>query len=114
LAWLHDGIDAHAGKPAFDTSHSTTPGVLTDQGGSMDNPYDAWWKTFLFGLVCLLLAAFFYSVFSDLEASGGTHRFPRILIVLYDIGGKWLVAAVLGVFGVLGVGFGVKQWIDER
>ena len=80
----------------------------------MADLYDAWWKTFLFGLVCLLLAAFFYGVFSDLEASGGTRRFPRILIVLYDIGGKWLVASVLGVFGVLGVGLGVKQWNAER
>jgi hypothetical protein len=80
----------------------------------MANLYDAWWKTLLFGLVCLLVAAIFYGVFSDLEASGGSRRVPRILIVLYNIGGKWLVSSVIGFFGIVGVALGIKQWVDER
>ncbi len=60
-----------------------------------------WWKTLLWGLLCLVLAAVLFWYFSNLEESGGTRRINWIVAIIYKIGGKWTVSAIFGLASLM-------------
>ena len=60
-----------------------------------------WWKTFLYGLVGLGVAGYFFWYFVDFESSRETSRkMNAIIAILYNFGGKWLVCIPFAALGL--------------
>jgi hypothetical protein len=62
---------------------------------------DKWWKTALYSGFMFALAGFLYFYISNAEAKGGSIRMWWLLILVYDVIGKW---GVVGIVVALGVG----------
>jgi hypothetical protein len=81
----------------------------------MDRVLNAWWGKVLIGLVIIAAAFLLFGQLSDLEA--GTRDRLRVNAVVkfaYELGGKWPVAIVLGLFGTAMAAWGVVQAVRGR
>lgn len=65
------------------------------------------------GLCAIGFGVFMYSVFSGLEASGGSIRMNIIFVGLYKLFGKIGTTAVFWLIGVGCVWVGARRWMEE-
>jgi hypothetical protein len=73
-----------------------------------------WYWLVTLGLFLLGAAPLLYVVLDEMESEGSGVGGPAALVLLYRAGGKWLVAAVLGVFGLGALVIGVlARWKPE-
>jgi hypothetical protein len=73
-----------------------------------------WYWLVALGLFLLGAAPLLYVVLGDMESEGSGVGGSAALVLLYRAGGKWLVAAVLGVFGLGALVLGVlARWKPE-
>ncbi len=54
-------------------------------------------------------AAWLYTYFSGAEARGGSIRMNVILLLLYNIGGKWLVCGLAAAVGIAVTVVGIRK-----
>jgi hypothetical protein len=71
-------------------------------------------SSILGGIFLIAVAAGLYFYFSDMESRNETSRIPAILALLYNIGGKNLVALLVGGLGALGVIAGISDWLKQN
>lgn len=55
----------------------------------------------LYALGCYGAGALLFFIFYGIESSGSGATMPSWLVLLYNLGGKWLVAGVFAVLGTL-------------
>lgn len=83
---------------------------MADKPDLMDRVLNAWWGKVLFGVLIIGGAWLLFSQLSDLEAGSRDRMRVNILVKLaYDVGGKWTVAVLLGLFGVAMAAWGAVQ-----
>ena len=62
----------------------------------------AWWKQLLVGLIMLAITGYFYWEFSSFEhAAADTRSMPKVLTMLYDSVGKYVIYSAFGSIGVV-------------
>ena len=95
--------DSSAGsKTAAHINHETqTEGSIT-------------WSMVIVGLLMIGGAVFLYNVFDNFEKEGGSVRMPAIAILMYKIGGKWLVSIFVALMGILVTAGGFTSGSDEE
>lgn len=71
-------------------------------------------NTFLAGLFLIAGAIFLVYTFHDLETNGGSIRINWIFALIYKIGGKWIVASIFGVIGILISYSGLKDLLKQK
>ena len=64
------------------------------------------WAFVVAGVMSIGLAVILYYVFRKYEAGGGSMRLPGIVVMLYQILGKWGVAGFFGLFGIIAIWLG--------
>ena len=72
------------------------------------------WVFLVVGIVCLAAAAYMYYRFTAMQASGGSIRLPAILVLIYQVLGKWGAVGVTGVFGAIAVWMGIDDIREHR
>lgn len=72
------------------------------------------WGTLAFGILLIAGACFLYYTFDNLEKEGGSVRMNWILIMLYELGGKWTASIVVALLGGLMIYSGGNQIIKKR
>jgi hypothetical protein len=78
-----------------------------------DKLLDRWWACLLLGAIVLALTFYQCRDLHRFETGQDIH-IPRRTKVLYDIGGKWLVGAIGGTFGLAIVALGVYQFVRPK
>jgi hypothetical protein len=73
-----------------------------------------WWQSIGWGFLCFGIAGFSYWALAAKEAAHESFRARWWIVLLYSIGGKWLVAGLFIAFGLLGVAVGVMQYFEEK
>jgi hypothetical protein len=68
-----------------------------------------WWKTLLWGLASLAAAVLLYWYLDSKERSGESFRIQWMLALVYDLLGKWGVAGIFLVIGVVCVVLSARQ-----
>ena len=81
---------------------------------SFDDDDTEWWLVVGGGILLLAVAAFGFWRFSLMETSGGLMRTRWYIALLYSLGGKWLVAGLVGGLGVLCIVLGIFQYLEEK
>jgi hypothetical protein len=71
-------------------------------------------STLLFGVFMVVAAGGLYLYFTDLEQRGDTTRIHWLVALLYNTGGKDLVAILLGGLGALMIIFGAISWMRQN
>jgi uncharacterized protein (UPF0333 family) len=62
----------------------------------------AWWKQLLVGLIMLAITGYFYWEFSNFEnAAAETRSMSKVLTVLYNSIGKYVIYCAFGSIGVV-------------
>jgi hypothetical protein len=70
------------------------------------------YETLITGIILIAGSIFLFWYFNDFEQSGDSSRkMNAILVVLYNIGGKYLACSVLGGIGVITTIFGIKKLV---
>lgn len=114
----HEVLPWAEGKVAAprDAAARTTPApkAPAKQRVADDVDEDLWWQTIGGGILLLLVGGYSYWSFAAKEAAGGMIRGKWWLILLYSLGGKWLVAGIFGVLGLLLIGFGAMLFTQRN
>lgn len=94
----------HAAKQSSETGErkngeeqTTSANISANRGASNESP----WQTVAGGIFFLVISAVLYGLVTGWETRGESHLLPRILVLLYLLGGKWLLVAAPGCFGAL-------------
>jgi hypothetical protein len=72
-----------------------------------------WWQCIGWGILCFAIAGVLYWSLAAKEASGGWFRAKWWVVLLYSLGGKWLVAGVFIALGLLGIAVGLMQYFEK-
>jgi hypothetical protein len=59
------------------------------------------WETILIGIGLIGFGIFIYYTFNNLEQEGGSVRINWLFALAYKIGGKWTVAVIITLIGIL-------------
>lgn len=113
------GFGAYDNPPASSFAGSPTAGAYAASGAGVNpgaytttsnaspyvSPYEQpdksiSWGSVGFGLLMIGVAFFLYYTFDNLEKEGGSVRMNAIVILLYNIGGKWLASIVVALIGI--------------
>jgi hypothetical protein len=83
---------------------------------SEDGPVEEgeWWHAVGWGLASLGAAGWTYWSLAAKEASGGWFRSKWWVVLLYSLGGKWLVAGIFVVVGLIGIIVGIMQYLEQK
>jgi hypothetical protein len=84
------------------------------QSDDSDEDQDAWWHTVAAGVASLVCAGVFFWALSGKESSGGIIRAKWWLILIYSLGGKWLVAGIFTVLGLICIIGGLMQYFEKN
>jgi hypothetical protein len=66
-----------------------------------------WWELVIYAALCFGVAAYYHSEITSLETSGGSIKIPVLLLLPYQIGGKWGLVGILGAIGACSLALGV-------
>ena len=72
-----------------------------------------WWKNLGCSLFCFACAAWLYWDLTQFEIAGGTVSLPRILALLYKLGGKWPPVILFLIAGLCAASLAVSE-LKER
>ncbi len=80
----------------------------------MDKSDKDWLWALGLGVFSFAAAAFLYWQITEIEASGGTIRMKSILVLLYRIGGKWLLCLPFVISGSFFIAAGIRSLMQRR
>jgi hypothetical protein len=67
------------------------------------------WAFLIVGIMCLAAAVGLYFLFAGLERSGGSMRLPGILVLIYQVLGKWGAVGATAGFGAIATWLGIDE-----
>jgi len=66
-----------------------------------------WYALVIYAAFCFGIAGYSYSVITALETSGGSIKIPVLLMLPYQVAGKWGLVGILGAIGAYSLALGV-------
>jgi hypothetical protein len=121
LPWAEGKVKTNSPKPAAKAATSQPAATAAASAArrntgsdSSEVDQDLWWESIGVGVFLLAMAGFSYWYFAMKEASGGFFRSKWWIVLLYSLGGKWLVAGILGVLGFAGIVMGLVLYFGRN
>jgi hypothetical protein len=74
--------------------------MVEHYAGEPEEKQDPWWHMLLLGIATLAAAAFVFDFIDDKERAGESFRINWIFAIIYQVLGKWGIAAALVAIGL--------------
>ncbi len=71
------------------------------------------WSNIAYGLIMIAGGIFLYNMFDNLEKEGGSMKINWIFALAYKLGGKWTVASIISLLGVIFTYSGVSKLLKK-
>jgi hypothetical protein len=68
----------------------------------------------IYAAICFGVAGYYYSAITTLESSAGSTKIPVLLMLPYEVAGKWGLVGILGALGAYALGLGVVRAFGAR
>ena len=72
------------------------------------------WYALVIAAICFGVAGYSYSEITTLETSGGSLKIPVLLMLPYQVAGKWGLVGMLGAIGAYSLALGVARVFGAR
>ncbi len=74
----------------------------------------SWYALVIYAAICFGIAGYYHSKITALETSGGSIKIPVLLMLPYEVAGKWALIGVLGAIGAYSLGLGLLRAFGIR
>jgi len=68
-----------------------------------------WYALVIYAAFCFGIAGYSYSQITALETSGGSIKIPVLLMLPYEVAGKWGLVGILGAIGAYSLALGAVR-----
>jgi len=76
--------------------------------------HSSWYALAIYAAMSFAVAGYCYSEITTLETSGGSIKIPMLLMLPYEVAGKWGLVGFLGAIGVYWLALGVVRAFGAR